>query len=524
MKKVTSLLAVGAVLLLTQQCKKDIDIVTPCDAGIPNSGMPVPFTVISDSIEDVNCTTKLVEFGPEWKEIISLDPQGSVIWPGGDLLYSSINTGGYTPISANRKPITISVSLPGIAGNAGRTLEHPSLSSARTAMNEILQQQLPSGGTPAQIAWSQTQIYNERHFKLAIGGNYGNLFMDISGQFNYNSNSVKGRFLFQFTQVYYSVDCDAPNAGIENFFNSSPSCSQLGGYSPCYVSSVKYGRKVFLMIETSQYDYSAMANIKASFDAFFSSGGGSVNSTLSNLISQQSIKGVIIGGPSYEGVQVVNNPSRLHDFLLAGANFDMSSPGVPLSYTLRFMKDNSVASIVKYDKFTIRECTIIPASTYSTTLTPSDVNNLRLYRTGSGDQEFAGNGPNVTVTVSYETRNSKKELWQVVKVKMKETVADYTTGERTYDRKVWTAPSGKSIVGYSHALNSGNTTDTYSYTDIGPGMDIYSFPSSNLMKYIRVLGDTNGDDVTTGSYSSTQNEDWSHIHELQFNSIKIQYQ
>lgn len=531
MKKLKSILAICAVAVLIASCKKEKELNTPSPLAcgeIPNSGIAKPFTILSDSTEDpsggLQCNTKLVEFGPEWKEFISLDPQGSVIWPGADLCYPSIKSGGYTPISCERKPITISVSLPGISGSAGRTLEHPSLSTARTAMNEILQQQIPGSGTPAQISWSQTQIYNEKHFKLAIGGNYGNLFMDINAQFNYNSNSVLGRFLFQFTQVYYSVDCDAPNPGMENFFNIYPSCTQIGGYSPCYVSSIKYGRKVFLMIESSHYDYSAMADIRASFDAFFSSGGVNVNTTLSNLLIAQSVKGVIIGGPSYLGVQVVNSPSRLKDYLLAGANFDMSSPGVPLSYTLRFMKDNSVASIVQYDKFTVRECTIIPPPNpheETKIISPSDVNELRLYRTGSGDQEFDGHGPKVTVTVAYETRNSKKELWQTINVKMIETDADYTTGERSYDRKVYTAPSGKTITYFSNYL-VGNITDTWIYTDIGHGMDYQSFPTDKLMKYIKFLGDTNDDDVTSGSISN--NEDWSHIHKLQFHDVKIKYQ
>ena len=58
-------------------------------------------------------------------------------------------------------------------------------------------------------------------------------------------------------------------------------------------------------------------------------------------------------------------------------------------------------------------------------ISPSDVNELRLYRTGSGDQEFDGHGPKVTVTVAYETRNSKKELWQTINVKMIEKSARF---------------------------------------------------------------------------------------------------
>lgn len=528
MKKQIFLPLALITLIFFISCKRDTELSRlSCDAEIPQSLNPVPFTILSDSAEGttgpIECNTKEVEFGPKWSEFISLDPQGSAIWVGGGLYYPSIESGAYTPITGDRKPITISASLPGIGGSAGRRVEHPSLSSVRTAMNEILQQQLQGAATPAQISWSQTEIYSERHFKLAIGGNYGTLFYDINAKYNYNSNEVIGRFLFQFTQVYYSVDCDAPNAGISNFFNNPPSCSDpaLGGYSPCYVSSVKYGRKVYLMIESKSYDYTHMGNIQASFDAFFSSGGVTVDTRLSKLMQEQSIKGVIIGGPSYEGIKAITEANGLKNYLLKGANFNMSSPGVPLSYTLRFMKDNSVASVVKYDKFTIRECTVIPPNVSTTKFTPTDIDEIRLYRT-RGDQEFAGNGPKVTLKVTLAIRNSFKELWVVVDIKMKETQPDSTTGERVYEKKIWTAPTGKKINSATCAQSS-MVSQTHQYTDIGLGMDTYSYPESKLIKYVRLLGDTDGDDVTANSYLSTDNEKWSHLHELKFNPIKVKF-
>ncbi len=525
MKTLHFLLLLIACTITIGACKKDETRSSSCDAEIPIVGDATPFTVLSDTLESATCHVQQVEFGPKWSEFISLDPQGSVIWPGAALSYPSIKSGAYTPLSGDRKPITISASLPGIIGNTGRVLQNPSLSSARTAMNEILQQQQQGAATPAQMSWKQTEIYNERHFKLAIGGNYGSFFTDINASFQYDNASIKGRFLFQYTQVYYSVDCDAPNAGIGNFFNNPPSCNDalIGGYSPCYVSSVKYGRKAFLLVESSQYDYSYKAQIQASFDGLLASGSGYVDATLTNLINQHSIKGIIMGGSSSSAIEVVNNTNQLYTWLHDGADFNINtSPGVPLSYTLRFMKDNSVASVVNYDNFSVRECTIIPASSLTTTITPSELNEIRLYRT-NGDQEFAGNGPKVTVKVSYEKRNSDKELWQVLFVQMKETISDYTTGEATYDRRVWIAPSGKRITSFSHALNS-STSHTYTYTDINTEMDVKDFGASKLMKYIRFIGDTDDDDVTASSYSSSHNEEWSHIHELQFNAIKIKYQ
>src|SRR6187402_2666722 len=99
-------------MVTVMSCKKENQLTSPCSDGIPATEIPVPFTVLSDSAEGIDCITKLVEFGPEWKEFISLDPQGSVIWPGAGLSYPSIKSGAYTPLSGDRKPITISVSLP----------------------------------------------------------------------------------------------------------------------------------------------------------------------------------------------------------------------------------------------------------------------------------------------------------------------------------------------------------------------------------------------------------------------------
>lgn len=526
MKKSTSIFVFTATFTLIFSCQKLPN--SSCDLSLPPSQVAVPFSILSDSSEgaigSVECSSKEVEFGPEWSEFVSLDPQGSAIYVGGGIYYPSIVTGAYTPISGDRKPITISVSLPSISGNAGRTIENPSLSSTRTAINELLQKQIGGAATPAQITWSQTKIYSEKHFKLAIGGNYGNLFYDINAKYNYSSKEVIGRFLFQFTQVYYSVDCDAPAAGVGNFFHIPPSCGDvnLGGYSPCYVSSVKYGRKVYLMIESRSFDYSHMADIQASFDAFLSSGGVNADTRLSKLMQEQSIKGVIIGGPSYEGIQVINDINELKNYLLKGANFNKSSPGVPLSYTLRFMKDNSVASVVKYDKFTIRECTVIPPNVSTLVFTPLDINEARLQLT-KGDQEFAGHGPKVILQVTLASRNNDKELWAVVGLQMKETGGDWTTGNTSLERLIWTAPAGKKIIRATSAGGS-MTSDVLIYTDINTNYDVFPFSQpGRLINYVKFMGDTPGDDVTNGSISTSHTENWSHLHSLRLNPIKVTY-
>lgn len=508
MKKFFQLLFAASLLiaLSIMSCKKPP---VPCDAPVPGSSAEIPFKVLSSNSEtsgDKVCTTKEVEFGPQYETVKILDPQGGVIFPGAVISYPSVQDGSYIPIIGNRLPITLSMSLSNISGDVARTIDNPSLSSVREAILDILKTK--SDGGAAIINWSQKEIYSKEHFRLAVGGNYGNMFVDIDANYDYSNTETIGRFLFEFTQEYYSIDMNPPKPGMESFFAGETDCSQIDGNSPVYVSSVKYGRKVFLLIESSEYSYSHIASIRGSFDAFFSSGGISVDATLNKLINQKSIKAIIMGGPAYEGVKTVNNVTGLKDYLLNGANFSENSPGVPLAYTLRFVDDNSIAKLSMYDKFTIRECEVIPPSTE--TFQPADVLELRLNHIG-GDREFDGNGPKVTVSCDLSIRNNSREVWAKVTMDAKETKSDWTHGNRVYEVKLWTCGSGKKI-----ASISSEKSFSFSYEDDDTANETFNFPVSKVVKFLELKGDTGGNDLAVGSL-----EEEAHLHLLKFNKVSV---
>lgn len=197
-------------------------------------------------------------------------------------------------------------------------------------------------------------------------------------------------------------------------------------------------------------------------------------------------------------------------YLLEGANFNLSSPGVPLSYTLKFVKDNSVAKLVNYDKFTIRECTIVPPASSTTTI-KATIDEVKLNHI-SGDKEFSG-WAKVTLKVSLYRYNKNRELWARVYIKMKEPGGDGTTGERTLEKKIWTAPSGMQI----QQFLTSPTSQIYTYTDNDVNYDEVFFPvRNNLISYAKFLGDTDGDDLTLSDIEST-----GHLHRLTFNPIQV---
>jgi hypothetical protein len=500
-----------ALFLILFSCKKKF---ASCNIHLPTTAEPIPFTILSEESEVREgvriCGTKVVKWGPHYSEIMSLDPLGGVIYPLAVLNYNSFEKGEYIPISGDRKSAVVSISLSNISGIVSEKIENPSLSSVREAIQKILQSKT-SGGTAAKISWSQKQVFSENHFRLTVQGNFGSLWADINASYEYNNNEIIGRFLFEFTQEYYSIDADAPQPGIQNFFKTSPDCTQVGGVSPVWVSSVKYGRKVYLMVESRTYDYSHMGEIEASFNSFFASGGVSAGSTLSKLMDEKSIKGVIIGGPAYQGIKAITDIKGLKDYLLAGANFNEKSPGVPLSYTLRFINDNSIAKLALFDQFTIRDCIIAPAHT--TSFQPTSISEIKLNHT-DGDKEFSGKGPNVKMKIDLYLSTNQREVWARINLRMSEAGGDNTTGSRIYEVKLWTCPAGKKIVKIAS-----RKSQTVEYTDNDILFDEFNFPISDIVKNVKFRGDTDGDDLDLSDIEST-----GHLHKLVFNKIFVEIQ
>jgi hypothetical protein len=160
-----------------------------------------------------------------------------------------------------------------------------------------------------------------------------------------------------------------------------------------------------------------------------------------------------------------------------------------------------------YDKFTIRECRIIPS--VSTTFQPNPISELRLLHK-EGDKEFDGNGPVVDFdcTLSF----TEKEVWAKINVRMREIGGDHTTGEREYNLKLWACPSNKKIVSIVS-----KKTHPFKYTDVDITLDKYDFDLKDLIKHLEFRGDTDGDDLDLSDIEST-----GHLHKLEFNKIEVE--
>ncbi|HAI41955.1 MAG TPA: hypothetical protein DCM40_29450 [Maribacter sp.] len=310
---------------------------------------------------EFECLTQTFKGAPGFSELFTLDPTTDVIYPGSMLKGETIPTGEYARINKDRAPITMSISLNNVKGKTSVTVNNPNLlSEVRAGVNELLNLEV-KGATPAQLEFDKSQVYSEQQLSIALGANYRDKTKDISGSFDFNTTTVKKKYVLKFIQKYFTIDLDSPGQVPSDLFTDLPSIESLGSTSPVYVSAVTYGRMVLYTVES---DYS-ITEVETAFNAAIEAGekGGDFNLDVDskNVLEESNIKALIIGGNGASAAQTIGgNLEKIYDYIAAGGNYSPEeSPGSPLSYKLNYVKEGfPAANVVLATEYQSRNCDV----------------------------------------------------------------------------------------------------------------------------------------------------------------------
>jgi hypothetical protein len=328
-------------------------IPTPIPVGGSTSDKPDSSTV---------CQVQKYKWAPGNEETMLLDPTAEVIFPCGLLKAESITDGTYIPIIAPRRPMIISTSLTNVKGSPIDTVFDPARkSSVQEALNRLFSREL-DGNFPAKMTKDVQRIYTEDQASIAVGANYGGYGATVSGKFDWSNKKIKQRYMVRFYQEFFSVSVDIPERP-SDMFSAVPNPKLIGSYSPVYVSNMKYGRVVLFLWETESDDTNIGAELHASYGGFGQSGGVDVVAKFRSLMQKATMKIFAVGGDAAKAAKV-NSPETLKTFIEEGANYSKASQGLPIAYTLRFLKDNSVAKVVQSAEYSVRSCENIPDRIY----------------------------------------------------------------------------------------------------------------------------------------------------------------
>jgi len=308
-----------------------------------------------ESTSDDVCTVTKYTASPGYNELFLLDPSADVIYPGALLKGGSIPSGEYTPLVADRKPITISISLQNISGSPTRTIKDPKPSTVTETIKELLSSEV-TGPTAAKVTYSMENIYSAEQLNLALRANFKNQNVDVKAMFDFSRTEIHSRMLIKFLQVFYTISIDPPGKP-SDFFNVLPDINTLGNCSPVYVSTMTYGRMVLYSISSTQSLTELNAALNLNIQAATASGGTDDSASYTKLLKSSEMKFYIVGGAADSALKVLDGGLKsLNNFIISGANYSKDSPSAPLSYKLSYLKDGSVANIVLSSDYSIRDC------------------------------------------------------------------------------------------------------------------------------------------------------------------------
>jgi thiol-activated cytolysin len=320
------------------------------------------------------CTTTQHSLNKNLSEVAILSPTAGVVFPGALLIADqNLSDGHPTPIALARGPATLTIDLPGLASPGGTVV--PSASAVQQFLNAKLEEwnKTPASQgyvNPARSFIQTTQAFSSQQVALELGFNAKWASGSASAQINASSSSETSVVVAYFKQVFYTVFVDAPptpsavfdhSVGLgdaHRVFNAS--------HPPAYVRSVDYGRILMVKMETAAVDTSL--NLKGAFEQATQSGvtvGGNLDAKYKDIISNATFTALALGGGAATPIKIFSGGSAsglkgLQDYLQTDAVYRRDNPGLPVAYTVAFLKDNEFARMGFTTDYTDTQCVRYP--------------------------------------------------------------------------------------------------------------------------------------------------------------------
>jgi thiol-activated cytolysin len=305
------------------------------------------------------CTTTNYSLSNNFDEVVIMQPTNGIVYPGA-LIYADkfLVRGQPRPLtSLPVAPVRLTVDLPGIGENGNLVVKNPSNGSVQTELQKALQywndnSAYKEGYVNAARSSSNAAVsFNSEQIGLSLGVNVKWASGEAAAQFSYNSTSSKSVALMMFKQVFYTVTAEPPANPADAFGNitAAQATTTFGNDNPpAYVQSVSYGRIIMFRMETSEKVDEVKLKASLKYAAGAITAEGNLEADYKRILSNSSITYALLGGNA-EVVSSIASAQNFKDLepLIKGKNavYSKTNPGVPIAYTVRFLKDHQIAKM-----------------------------------------------------------------------------------------------------------------------------------------------------------------------------------
>lgn len=294
-----------------------------------------------------------------FESLAAFDPNADVLWPGSVVQGKSIESGILAPVALGRKPGTVTVknlTIEGPAAEYSRVVENPSNASLQKAVMDIVTQSLPMHSA-ASLSYESAAYSSVDHALLQMGVSAKWLSASAKARLEAEQTHKRSNMIVRLTQAYYSASFSPPSAP-ESFFADGVTAGDATLYMhhasdngrpnpPVYVSTVTYGRSLYFFISSNEESSRLKAAVESSFKAGIVKTDINVSAEREKILQESDIRVLVLGGSGSSAVRVLTGDklAGIEQFLREGADYAPASPGVPISYQLRYLKDNDLARL-----------------------------------------------------------------------------------------------------------------------------------------------------------------------------------
>jgi thiol-activated cytolysin len=302
------------------------------------------------------CVTKTYDLVESGEEYFNFNPSSEIIWPGNLLQGNSITEPTPNPIVVKRGAGCVTIDLVNGSTGTQNCMDKVTQGNIISGLNEIIDQN--NGVLPANFAYSFEEVQSQQEMAFKMGVNFHSLSTDVKAKLSLNQSSEYHSYLVTLTQNFYTMIFEKPTSYSEMFGpNVTPAdlAPYIGPGNPAtYISSVTYGRRFYLLVESTESRTEMKASIKASYDAAVVGGSLSAGAKYVGDLENSSIKVFALGGDQGLALATFNGDmNAVGTFLTEGGDY---RTGVPLSYVIRSLETHQDLAIKVATQYETNVC------------------------------------------------------------------------------------------------------------------------------------------------------------------------
>lgn len=304
-------------------------------------------------------------------DLTILAPTGGTVFPGGLVRVNrSLAEGRPQAIALPRGSVTFRLELPG--ANNVVTVPEANFAKVQDAVEAGVSRWLVAAAKKGLVSQARSTFRVEsattrEHLAMKLGVDARWLDIQFSSNLSGQSSRNETTQFAVYRQIYYTATANPPTAPSEVF---APSVS-LGTLQqvvdsdnpPGMVRSVHYGRVILIRMDMKASEQSG--DLEGILN-YVSGPTTEVNATTRNHYDQMARNArfavMVFGGDARDGatLQRADNLSQLEEVIRRGAALNAANRGLPIAYSVSFLRDEEVARVAFTTRFVQSQCTTHP--------------------------------------------------------------------------------------------------------------------------------------------------------------------